>query len=117
VTQHRGRVTRPPGARPRQDRAAAKPPVPAVQGSGEGPQPPTAGELLRRLARPILEAEDPTDATVRLGEAAGAASVLVAAQRLDRVAAAVTLTTTAQAAGIGLTDAERVIRAALWGAR
>jgi hypothetical protein len=75
-----------------------------------------AGELLRRLAGPILAADDPTDAAVRLGEAAEAA-VLVAAGRLDRVAATVTLTTTAQAAGVALVAAEDVIRAALWGAR
>jgi hypothetical protein len=111
---HTGRVTRPPGARPRQDRAAAKLLVPAAQGSEEGPQV-AAGELLRRLAGRVLEAGDPTNAAVRLGEAAEAAAVLVDSQRLDRVAAAVALTTTAQAAGIALVSAEDVVRAALWG--
>ena len=75
----------------------------------------TGPDLLRRLAGPILAAADPTDATVRLGEAAEAAAVLIAGRRLDRVAAAVALVTTAQVAGIALISAEDVVRAALWG--
>jgi hypothetical protein len=112
---HRDRATRPPGARPLQDCAATKPPVPAAQDSGECPQPPTAGELLRRLTSPILEAADSADAEARLAESAEAARVLVAAQRLDQVAATVALTTSAQAVGVALVAAEDVVRAALWG--
>ena len=74
-----------------------------------------SGELLRRLADPILTAADPTDATARLGESAGAAAVLIASGRLERLAVAVVLTTTAQAAGVPLADAEGVVRAALSG--
>ncbi len=76
---------------------------------------PTGPELLRRLAGHVLDAGDPTDAAVRLGEAAEAAGILVARQQLDRTAAAVALTTTAQAAGIALVCAEDVVRAALRG--
>jgi len=61
----------------------------------------------------VREAADPTDAAVRLGEAAEAAGILVAAQRLDRVSAAVALVTIGQAAGVPLADAERIARAAL----
>ena len=75
---------------------------PRRQRSADDDRQPTAGELLRRLASPILEAAE-------------AAGVLVARQRLDRVAAAVALTTTAQAAGIALVSAEDVVRAALSG--
>ncbi len=87
---------------------------PRRQRSADDDRQPTAGELLRRLASPILEAAEPTDAAVRLGEAAEAAGVLVARQRLDRVAA-VAPTTTAQAARIALVSAEDVVRAALSG--
>jgi hypothetical protein len=71
-----------------------------------------AGELLRRLARHVLDAGDPAAAAGRRGEAAEAA-VLVADRQLDRTAAAVALSVTAQAAGLGLTAAEAVIHAAL----
>ncbi len=71
-----------------------------------------AGELLRRLARHVLDAGDPAAAAGRLGEAAEAAAVLVADRRLDRTAA-VALSVAAQAAGLGLTAAEAVIHAVL----
>ena len=74
-----------------------------------------AGELLRRLARHVLDAGDPAAAAGRRGEAAEAAAVLVADRRLDRTAAAVALSVAAQAAGLGLTAAEAVIHAALRG--
>ena len=81
-----------------------------------GGQPPTGGELLRRLARHVLEATDPADARERLQVAAETATPLVNGRRLDRTAAVTVLSVAAQAAGIGQAEAFGVIWRALWGA-
>ena len=83
------------------------------QRSAADPQVAT-GELLRRLARGVLDAPDPADAVNRLRAAAEAAGRLVTGRHVDRVTAATLLSLAAQAAGVGQSTAFAIIHAAFY---
>jgi hypothetical protein len=58
--------------------------------------------LLRRLARHVLDADDPADVPEQLRTAATNAAALVTSRRTDRASAAIVLSVSAQAAGLDI---------------
>ncbi len=76
--------------------------------------PGAAAELIRRLARGVLDADGPADATARLRDAAGLAAELVTGRHADRIAAATALALAAQAAGVGQSTAFAILDAAFY---
>jgi|SRR5687768_12770396 hypothetical protein len=88
-----------PAKKPQRQRTAADPQV-------------TAGELIRRLARGVVDADGPADATARLRDAAGLVAELVTGRHVDRIAAATALSLAAQTAGVGQSTAFTILDAA-----